>query len=264
MSTEALWAPFLPTLLAPPVTTGLISPYALAADVDLPALNAKELGEIRAAWAVEKPKHKGAAPKVLRDKENEFFHARIQTLNDATIARLEGAAKSHASSKKDYRALAAEVLAKVAQNPVANLMSAERYDQGGQIGFCFGRALLVHLFLLQAGVPQDDVVKVFNLGQLRVERQLWSFHVTVMVRDSRDGFLAIDPLQSAPLPYREWLELNARYDIKGRFSRARFYATDPRKFLPAFGPYAVAQLEDPVIKRYFDDLARSVNPSLPR
>lgn len=79
-----------------------------------------------------------------------------------------------------------------------------------------------------------------------VQKQLWRFHVAVMVR--QHGFLVIDPLQDKPLPYVEWVAITA-YDIKGRSSRARFfYATDPRKFLPAFGAYDVKQLEDPVLK----------------
>lgn len=257
-TTAALWAPYLETLTIAPVTKGLASPYAFSASEDLPSLYAKELGEIRGAWAAERKMMTGATPKALREAENGFFHARVQALNETTFQTLEHAAQSHRSSKKDYRALAETILAKVAKNPVANLESAQAYDQGGQVGYCFGRALLVHLFLLQAGVPQDDIVKVFNLGELMVQKQLWRFHVAVMVRDSQHGFLVIDPLQDKPLPYREWVAINAAYDIKGRFSRARFYAADPRKFLPAFGGYDVKQLEDPVLKRYFDDLARSL------
>jgi hypothetical protein len=113
----------------------------------------------------------------------------------------------------------------------------------------------VHHLLLKGGVPQADMAKLFIFGDLMVHAQIWKFHVAVMVRDSKDGFLVVDPLMEEPMPYLAWINATKKFEIKGDSSRARFYVTDPRKFLPAFGMYHRDQLDEPLLKKYFDELA---------
>lgn len=223
-------------------------------DEDLLARYERELGDVKGAWEKGHGALTPAVAKKERQAVNAFFHQEIQALNAPTLAALDKAPKTTA----DHRKAADAALARVAANPVAKLESIQSYDQGGQVGYCFGRALLVHLFLRQAGVPQADIAKIFTVGELMVERQLWRFHVAVMVRDAAAGYLVVDPLQGKVLPYGEWVQANALYDIKGKLSRARFYVTDPRKFLPSFGAYDVKRFDEPALKRYFDDLGKSL------
>jgi len=239
LAAASLWTPLLATLNKSP-SAPLPASQQLADD--LSALNQAEMKAIKAK-----------APKGSRDVVNRFFHDEVTKLNDAALAPLKAP-----NAGKDYGKLAEQALAKVAANPVAKVESTQSYDATGQVGYCFGRALLVHLFLLQAGVPQDDMLKIFNLGDLIVEKQPWKFHVAVLVKDAKAGWLAVDPLQGKAMPYEEWIAANKLYDVKKKLPRARFYTTDPRKFLPSFGMYDLKQLEDPVLKSYFADLAKSL------
>jgi hypothetical protein len=134
----------------------------------------------------------------------------------------------------------------------------ENYKEGGQVGFCFGRALYLHYLLLKSGVPQNELAKIFVLGELKFGDTFWRFHVALMVRDKAQGFLVVDPLVGEVIGYREWMEKNAAYDVKAPNGRSRFYVTDARKFMPAFGEYDAAQLKEPVLRKYFEGLVQSL------
>lgn len=257
---DSSWA----TLLVPLNEEGqaalpLLDPYSQSHTVELLELNQRELRSIHLEWEQINSQQSGAMTQELRDKNNEFYRAKINQLNAISREKLDLAAKSHQDIHFDYYELAAKIISETRQNPVANLASVKNYEQGGQIGFCFGRALLVHLLLRQAGVKQAHLAKIFNVGQLLVEKQLWQFHVAVMIRDSKAGYLVVDPMHSKPLAYQEWIAINSAYDIKGKYSRARFYITEARKFLPNYPDYSLTQLEDPALKPYFDDLFKSLN-----
>ncbi len=225
-------------------------------DDDLLALYKAELKTIDDAWL--KTDEAKRDKKLVETKRlgNAFFHANVKDLNDKTFAKLELDAPQ--SAGKDYFALGESVLKSVRRNPVARLEASQSYDPSGQLGFCFGRALLVHYELLKAGVKQDDLGKVFVAGQLRVGAQMWNFHVAVIARDSKKNYLVIDPLLEKPVSLSEWRDITSAYDIKGSLSRARFYVTDPRKFLPATGRYSLELLTEKHLKKYFDELAISM------
>jgi hypothetical protein len=235
--------------------------FSHPSSVDLTDLNRQEMQDIKQQWKLERDKET-ARPKrsppsernQVRTAENIFFHSKINTLNQATFSRLTSAAKIHEQESFDFSGVADLVIQGVATNPVANLAATQRYDPTKQIGFCFGRALLVHKLMMDAGVNQTQMAKIFVLGELMHQRQHWLFHVAVMVRDTKNGFLVVDPLQGKPLPYKEWIAITSRYDIKGKYSRARFYVTEPGKFLPSFANHSLAQLQDPTLKKYFEDL----------
>ena len=232
--------------------------YSHSLKDNLLMLNQQEMLAIKASWQALVGSPSPAEKRAAREQANAYYRKKVEELNAPLFVSLKKASKNLGSANINYAKRAETALAKVQANSIANLENAGRYDSSGQIGHCFGRALLVHLFLLQAGVPQQHLAKIFNVGQLMVGQHLWRFHVAVMVSDSKYGFLVIDPLQKKPMPYEEWIAANAKYDIKGRYSRARFYVTDPRKFLPSFEMYNLAQLENPVLKPYFDDLVESI------
>lgn len=213
------------------------------------ALNERELSAIAKSLPAL-PSSIAKAKK--REATNRYFFEQVKSLNAKTLEALE-AGKAE-SAVADYTAIANRVLAEARKNPVTNLKNTYHRARGGEIGFCFGRALLVHYLLLEAGVPQRELAKIFTLGQLVVQGQLWKFHVGVLIRDSKSGFIVVDPLQDRVLPYKEWIEINKKYDVKGALSRARFYVTDPRKFLASYGRYHTDQLLDPALNDYFTDL----------
>lgn len=255
-----LWDPILAALNARAAagSDNGPSPHTQSVDEDLIPINAAELKAIETAWQTAAIQLKAKTKKAFRSEKNQFFYEKVRDLNVHTFTTLEKAIAGRKKSDKSYRKLAESVLLKVKSNRVASLQNVQNFEKGGQIGFCFGRALLTHFLLLKGGVPQADISKIFTIGELFVGNSLWKFHVAVMVPDNESGYLVVDPMQDGPLPYQDWLEINRNYDIKKPFSRARFYVTEARKFLPSFGPYDQAQLENRVLKVYFRELARTM------
>jgi hypothetical protein len=258
-STASLWTGELQFLNQPPdVKSGSIVAFSHPIDADLAEVHRIESKQ----WADDaKIKFGTSRPKDAKQRKqvNEFIHEGIRALNEAGLKKLRHDHDILKKSLVDHRFIAEQVLSELKAHPTVNLRSAVNYDATGQIGFCFGRAMLAHYRLLKAGVPQSDMAKVFLFGDLVVDRQFWKFHVALILRDRRDGFVVVDPLFEKVLPLSEWIERTSQFEVKGKFSRARFYITDPRKFLPSFGMYHRDQLEDPHLRRYFDDLARHLN-----
>lgn len=186
-------------------------------------------------------------------EKNKFFNAKIEELNDRDFSQL-----LTDNTPKDYWRLAQKILNIIHTNQTASLNNINSYEEGTQIGFCFGRALLVHYLLIKAGVPQEDILKTFMFGKIKVGHQFWHFHVTVMVKD-KDDFIVIDPLAKEPMKLRNWMAENRRYEIKYPWPRLRFYFTDPRKFLPASAFYNLDDLSNPALKNYFQDLLKELN-----
>lgn len=260
-SSNSLWRPIL-TLLksdpAPPEAEEVPLPMSNLVDQDLAKINQQEIKVVTDAWKAKASELKLTDQNEIRVTRNKFFHERVEELNSVLFSALEKTAATRKLPNKSYKSVAEKVLQMVKANPVANLENIQNFQQGGQIGFCFGRALLVHYLLLKEGVPQKHLAKIFTIGELMVGKVIWTFHVAVMVPDPVSGYLVVDPLHNAPVAYKEWLAINSSYDIKKPLSRTRFYLTDPRKFLPSFGIYDTAQLENPVLKSYFTDLAKTL------
>lgn len=225
-------------------------PFTHLLEEDLLALNETELATIEKKAPTRKPPKTQAE----RDLINTYFQKEVEKLNQPLFTALK---KVKASSAKtlDHREAAKKALFKIDANPYARPESVHGFFEGSQIGFCFTRALLVHYWLLKEGVPQSDIAKVFTIGDLSVKGIFWRFHVAIWLRDPKEGFIVVDPLQKDILPYGEWLAINQGYDIKKPYSRTRFYMTSPRKFLPAFGAYNLTQLQNPIFKEYFEKVA---------
>jgi hypothetical protein len=106
-----------------------------------------------------------------------------------------------------------------------------KYDPQGFIGFCFGRAMAVHLLARQSGLAEDSVRKLFVIGDLREGADPeWRFHVTAVVKGEDGLWYAIDPIMDGPLTMAAWMaEVRGIWD-KGR--KARFYMTPASTVLP--------------------------------
>ncbi len=232
-------------------------PFSHPTEADLAKIYQEEINALTQKAKIKFGVSQSKQPE-LRPKINEFFHQALSSENDSMLKRLLTEPPQSKGPAPDHRAIAEKVLLQLRAHPTANLDATVQYDASGQIGFCFGRALLAHYRLLKAGISQADLAKIFLFGELMVDRQLWRFHVAVMARDGKDGFIVVDPLFDRVLPLRDWVSKTSAFDVKGKFSRARFYITDPRKFLPGFGQYNLDQLEDPNLKKYFDDMARNL------
>lgn len=240
-----IWTPELALLTKAPCES---SPHL---EDDLLGTYRNELLTIQQNWQ-QVPKS-GNTKKELRKKENQFYFNHLHTLNSNALLELK---KSYFS--RSYRDQAQNILKKVSEDFTSSSRYIHDYQSGDQIGFCFGRALLIHYALLKSGIPQDDIRKIFAIGDLLVGGQNWEYHVAVMVKDSDLGFIVIDPLQPALTGYEDWVKEVEAHSIKTPYSRIRFYITDPRKFLPNSSIYSLAALSEPILKDYFWELGTSI------
>ncbi|MCX5784188.1 MAG: hypothetical protein NTX59_00710 [Elusimicrobia bacterium] len=115
-------------------------------------------------------------------------------------------------------------------NKVARLSALGKYDPSGVIGFCFGRAMTVHLLARKMGVPNDSIKKLFLVGDMRSGAEPeWRFHVTTLVKGPRNGWVAVDPIFEKPLPMLDWIKrVRGTWDKNGK---AKLYFADPSAIL---------------------------------
>lgn len=212
--------------------------------VDLLKRNQNELKDIASVCATQ-----------YASEINSCYASHINTLNQASLS---GFVQHDISADAEQLRKMQGVIDEIEAHPVTSSDAVHDFEDGTQIGFCFGRALMAHYLLLKADLQQVDMRKVFVIGELMVNRQMWNFHVAVMVRDSRSGWIVVDPLQRKPLSLSEWVTVMKSYDIKFPFSRTRFYVTDVRKFLPSSGVYDRDAFSHPSLRLYFDLLGHSL------
>ena len=132
-------------------------------------------------------------------------------------------------------------------------------DPAKQVGYCFGRAMAVHLESKALKLKTESIRKLFIIGDLRSgDEPEWGFHVTTLVRDLEDEkkWFAIDPIMKGITQGRsqsadDWIAVVR--SIWDRKKEAKLYITsifavmpDPRridnpifnskKFLPETEP----------------------------
>lgn len=141
----------------------------------------------------------------------------------------------------------------------------DRYDPTGVIGFCFGRALAVHLMARRLGLAEGSIAKLFIVGDLRsAEDPEWRFHVTTLARGPQDRWYAVDPILEGPLPVEDWISSVQRTWDKGK--KARLYLTPASAVIPDLRsvPNLAQEKGEHLIELSFDparhpDLARSTS-----
>lgn len=146
-----------------------------------------------------------------RQEESSFNAKTVHQKNRLMIQAIE---KSEVNPQ-DHRAtaLSPKEIRKLynyaVQHPIAGIQALKKYDPEGHIGFCFGRALFVHLELLRRGVSKDSIKKVFVVGEM-IEGTLgstevinWQFHVATAVRDTNGEWWVIDPSYEL-MKIRDW------------------------------------------------------------
>ena len=102
-----------------------------------------------------------------------------------------------------------QLLLDVKAHPVARLDQLDKYDPQKLTGFCFGRAMAVHILARQRGVKPQSIKKQFIVGDLRgirAKETEWRFHVTTLVKGDVGKWYAIDPIFPKVLTQTEWIE----------------------------------------------------------
>ena len=119
----------------------------------------------------------------------------------------------------------------VVNHRVAGLDQLGRFDPSGEIGFCFGRAMAVHLIALRMGLTQDNIRKLFIVGDLRSgDKPEWRFHVATLVRGSDGAWYAVDPILPAPMEMSAWIA--TVQDTWDKSRSAKLYMTPAGAVLP--------------------------------
>lgn len=169
----------------------------------------------------------------------------------------EWLSKDPSPGKADAKTIQ-EVFVELSHNPISKVDAVTRYDKRGDVGFCFGRALMVHYQLLGRGVPQSQMAKIFAVGKIRYKNQLWDFHMATLVKATDGKWWVIDSLFEKPIPASDWMRRVTGFGVNRTFPEVRFYVTDPRKFQPSYPEYRLEQLTLPDLRPYFDDLFTSL------
>lgn len=153
--------------------------------------------------------------------------------------------------------IARDVLSTLRMHPVVSLYQYEKYDPKNQgIGFCFGRAMFVHLELAMRNLDRDSIKKAFVVGPMSTgDGNSWGWHVTTIAQ-SKDAqgneiWLALDPVTGLKT-LDDWYE--EMYNYFSTDKKLKIYVTEAGKFGPSPGFYNHIGLENEFYNSYFTDL----------
>lgn len=143
------------------------------------------------------------------------------------------------------------------------------YDPQGNIGFCFGRAMYLHIQLLRHGVAKDSIKKIFAIGPMFEGGINWQFHVATMVKDKNSNdWWVLDSNLPRPFAAEKWIAYYQKFrvDQKSRFfglfkstdpqKSIRFYVTEASKLGSSTWQYSPYGLNDPFYNNFFKDMLR--------
>jgi hypothetical protein len=145
---------------------------------------------------------------------------------------------------------------------------SQKYDPESNIGFCFGRALRIHLELLRYGVNKDSIKKIFVIGPMKSPGKIWQFHVATVVKDLKSNqWWVLDTNLGVPVSVEDWMKHYERTrtdEIKhwfrsntiDRTKSLRFYITRAEKIGPSAWEYNIKTggLFDGFYNGYFKDM----------
>ena len=131
----------------------------------------------------------------------------------------------------------ADLLERVASNPIAALAKEHEYDPSGDIGFCFGRAMPAHLTARKLGLKEGGIRKLFVIGDLRSgDTPEWRFHVTTLVIGEDNHWYAIDPIMNAPIgpgtPMKPQDWIATVQSVWDKTQKAHFYIVERNSIMP--------------------------------
>lgn len=211
-------------------------------------------------------------PSVFRQKPDrlyDFYQQQIALLSAEEVQSLN---RSFVESVKDYtpppnteraqtldRVQAQKILDIVFNHPTIGFRADDIYSRPGEeMGFCFGRAMYMHLLALKIGVQKESIKKIWAVGPMQSDTPGvdWGYHVGLMVY-SKEGWIVLDPNLRHVYLVKDWVQKFSEKSIDGRI---RFYATEPNKFGLYSGKYSRyllgldLNIEQDWFKHYFVDM----------
>lgn len=165
-----------------------------------------------------------------------------------------------------------ELFQKAATHWVAGLNVIDRYDHqptgvgDGEIGFCYGRAMAVHLLARKMGLDDQGIQKIFIAGDLNNGQGVrWRFHMATMVRGDDNNWYIIDPImpsldKAGVIPPYEWMQtVKTVFDLPDGEDESHFFVTDTHSIMvdmrvvPAQSEF---EIQDRLIEPSFDPQGR--------
>ncbi len=101
------------------------------------------------------------------------------------------------------------------------------YDPKGAIGFCFGRATIVHMEALIRGVNPDSIRKIWIAGDM----DKWGHHVATMIK-GKDGWYVIDSNLGRVVKAEEWIDFYKPYKSNKSAKDIMVFITRADRFSP--------------------------------
>jgi hypothetical protein len=132
-----------------------------------------------------------------------------------------------------------------------------RYKNSARFGFCFGRALAVHLQALKSGVDKRSIRKVWAVGNLRIDGSKWKYHVATIIRGEEGKWYAFDPNFGKPVTVEEWYtKIRSNSDPE---KTARIYSTGAGRLFPYHSAkYNSEALSRTLFRGFFEDLLSTI------
>lgn len=201
----------------------------------------------------------------LRNTEMKKYSPReLKKMNSQLIKKMDSLPFLYSEKKATSISMNhAEQLIKILNEfPVVCPADGEKYqaEEEKKIGYCFGRATLVHLLLLKMGIDKNAILKAWVVGPHKSnDGQLdWGFHVAIMVQVDGYGWRLIDNGSGGRVyPLNMWFNAFNSYSTD---KKMRLYITNAQKFGPRIAKYSPLELGLTVSKDkdwyrgYFRDL----------
>lgn len=171
----------------------------------------------------------GFSTPAFADENEQVREAYVRVETDVTTAKkdslLAGDRQALFNYVRDH---------KVAALTAENL---KKYDPTGEVGYCYGRAMAVHLRARRMGLRPEAIRKLFIIGDLRSgTAREWRFHVTTLVKGDDLRWYAIDPLlvdgvgKNRPEPLEEWVRLIR--NVWDKKKAAHLYMVESNSIVP--------------------------------
>ena len=150
---------------------------------------------------------------------------------------------------------ATKVLEAAKANDVVSLHKYHKYDPANKgIGFCFGRAMFVNLYLVMNKFHRANIKKAFVVGPM--SSGSWGWHITTIVQSKnthgKEIWLAIDPVVGKVVNVKDWYkEMITNFSDNGKL---KLYIADAGKFGAGNSRYDEQGLSDPFYNNYFTDM----------
>lgn len=102
-----------------------------------------------------------------------------------------------------------------------------RYERpGADIGYCFGKATLVHMTALMRGVNPHSIKKIWIVGETT---GWWGHHVAAAIRGPRGKWWVIDKDAGRVMTTREWM---STFGAIKKNKELMVFVTNPERFGP--------------------------------